>query len=137
MCTVPLAFTGGLFGLFAAGSEFSVIAMIGFVMLSGIIVNNGIVLIDYTNQLIDGGMSKTEALVESGKTRMRPILMTALTTVLGLSTMGAGVGMGADMVQTMAIVTIGGLLYGTLLTLFVIPCIYSLLIRRKNRAEVE
>ena len=137
MFTVPLAFTGGLFGLFAAGSEFSVIAMIGFVMLSGIIVNNGIVLIDYTNQLIDGGMSKTEALVESGKTRMRPILMTALTTVLGLSTMGAGVGMGADMVQPMAIVTIGGLLYGTLLTLFVIPCIYSLLIRRKNRAEVE
>lgn len=137
MFTVPLAFTGGLFGLFFAGSEFSVIAMIGFVMLSGIIVNNGIVLIDYTNQLIDRGMSKTEALVEAGKTRMRPILMTALTTVLGLSTMGAGVGMGADMVQPMAIVTIGGLLYGTLLTLFVIPCIYSLLIRRKTREEVE
>ena len=137
MFTVPLAFTGGLFGLFAAGSEFSVIAMIGFVMLSGIIVNNGIVLIDYTNQLCDGGMSKTEALVEAGKTRMRPILMTALTTILGLSTMGAGVGMGADMVQPMAVVTIGGLLYGTVLTLFVIPCIYSLLIRRKAQAEVE
>ena len=137
MFTVPLAFTGGLFGLFAAGSEFSVIAMIGFVMLSGIIVNNGIVLIDYTNQLCDKGMSKTEALVEAGKTRMRPILMTALTTILGLSTMGAGVGMGADMVQPMAIVTIGGLLYGTLLTLFVIPCIYSLLIRRKKTVEVE
>ena len=81
MFTVPLAFTGGLFGLYVAGSEFSVIAMIGFVMLSGIIVNNGIVLIDYTNQLIDQGMTKTEALVEAGKTRMRPILMTALTTV--------------------------------------------------------
>lgn len=137
MFTVPLAFTGGLFGLFVSGSEFSVIAMIGFVMLSGIIVNNGIVLIDYTNQLCDGGMGKTEALVEAGKTRMRPILMTALTTILGLSTMGAGVGMGADMVQPMAIVTIGGLLYGTLLTLFVIPCIYSLLIRRRKSAEVE
>lgn len=137
MFTVPLAFTGGLFGLFMSGSEFSVIAMIGFVMLSGIIVNNGIVLIDYTNQLCDRGMSKTEALVEAGKTRMRPILMTALTTILGLSTMGAGVGMGADMVQPMAIVTIGGLLYGTLLTLFVIPCIYSLLIRRKKNVEVE
>ncbi len=137
MFTVPLAFTGGLLGLFAAGSEFSVIAMIGFVMLSGIIVNNGIVLIDYTNQLCDRGMSKTEALVEAGKTRMRPILMTALTTILGLSTMGAGVGMGSDMVQPMAIVTIGGLLYGTLLTLFVIPCVYSLLIRRKQRVEVE
>lgn len=137
MFTVPLAFTGGLFGLYFAGSEFSVIAMIGFVMLSGIIVNNGIVLIDYTNQLIDRGISKTEALVEAGKTRMRPILMTALTTVLGLSAMGIGAGMGADMVQPMAIVTIGGLLYGTLLTLFVIPCIYSLLIRRKTRGEVE
>ena len=137
MFTVPLAFTGGLFGLYVGGSEFSVIAMIGFVMLSGIIVNNGIVLIDYTNQLIDQGMTKTEALVEAGKTRMRPILMTALTTVLGLSTMGAGAGMGADMVQPMAVVTIGGLLYGTLLTLFVIPCIYSLLIRRKVREEVE
>lgn len=137
MFTVPLAFTGGLLGLFLTGNEFSVIAMIGFVMLSGIIVNNGIVLIDYTNQLCDRGMSKGEALVEAGKTRMRPILMTALTTVLGLSTMGAGVGMGADMVQPMAIVTIGGLLYGTLLTLFVIPCIYSLMIRRKGNAEAE
>ncbi len=136
MFTVPLAFTGGLLGLFVTGSEFSVIAMIGFVMLSGIIVNNGIVLIDYTNQLCDRGMEKKEALVEAGKTRMRPILMTALTTILGLSTMGAGVGMGADMVQPMAIVTIGGLLYGTLLTLFVIPCIYSLLIRRKRTGEV-
>ena len=137
MFTVPLAFTGGLLGLFATGSEFSVIAMIGFVMLAGIIVNNGIVLIDYTNQLCDRGMEKKEALVEAGKTRMRPILMTALTTILGLSTMGAGVGMGADMVQPMAIVTIGGLMYGTLLTLFVIPCIYSLLIRRKRTGEVE
>ena len=137
MFTVPLAFTGGLLGLFATGSEFSVIAMIGFVMLAGIIVNNGIVLIDYTNQLCDRGMEKKEALVEAGKTRMRPILMTALTTILGLSTMGAGVGMGADMVQPMAIVTIGGLLYGTLLTLFVIPCIYSLLIRRRGKGEVE
>ncbi len=136
MFTVPLAFTGGLFGLCVTGNEFSVIAMIGFVMLSGIIVNNGIVLIDYTNQLCDRGMDKTEALVEAGSTRIRPILMTALTTILGLSTMGAGVGMGSDMVQPMAIVTIGGLLYGTLLTLFVIPCIYSLLIRRKQKAEV-
>jgi len=136
MFTVPLAFTGGLLALYLTGNEFSVIAMIGFIMLSGIIVNNGIVLIDYTNQLCDKGMSKTEALVEAGITRIRPILMTALTTVLGLSTMGAGFGMGADMVQPMAIVTIGGLLYGTLLTLFVIPCVYSLLIRRKAKTEV-
>jgi HAE1 family hydrophobic/amphiphilic exporter-1 len=138
MFTVPLAFTGGLLGLFFTGNDFSVIAMVGFVMLSGIIVNNGIVLIDYTNQLCDRGMSKTEALVEAGRTRIRPILMTALTTILGLSTMALGTGgMGSDMVQPMAIVTIGGLLYGTLLTLFVIPCVYSLLIRRKGNTEVE
>lgn len=137
MFTIPLAFTGGLFGLYFTGNELSVIAMIGFVMLSGIIVNNGIVLIDYTNQLVTQGMTKTDALAEAGKTRMRPILMTALTTILGLSTMGAGIGMGADMIQPMAIVTIGGLLYGTLLTLFVIPCVYSLIVRKKNVPEAE
>ena len=137
MFTIPLAFTGGLFGLYFTGNELSVIAMIGFVMLSGIIVNNGIVLIDYTNQLVAQGMTKTDALAEAGKTRMRPILMTALTTILGLSAMGAGIGMGADMIQPMAIVTIGGLLYGTLLTLFVIPCVYSLIVRKKNVPEAE
>lgn len=128
--TIPLAFTGGFFGLYVSGSPVSVIAMIGFVMLSGIIVNNGIVLVDYTNQLREEGMEKRAALMEAGRSRLRPILMTALTTVLGLTTMALGRGMGADMVQPMAIVTIGGLLYGTLLTLFVIPCIYDLLNRR-------
>lgn len=124
--TIPLAFTGGLLGLWMTGSEISVIAMVGFVMLSGIIVNNGIVFVDYTNQLVNNGMDKKDALVEAGKTRLRPIIMTALTTILGLSTMAIGVGMGADMVQPMAIVTIGGLIYGTLLTLVVVPCIYDL-----------
>ena len=105
MFTIPLAFTGGFMGLYLSGSEVSVIAMIGFVMLSGIIVNNGIVLVDYINQLRREGMEKKEAIVEAGKTRLRPILMTAMTTVLGLSTMAAGFGMGADMVQPMAIVS--------------------------------
>ena len=131
MFTMPLAFTGGFLGLFIAGQEVSVIALIGFVMLCGIIVNNGIVLVDYTNQLRAGGMEKRKAVITAGKTRMRPILMTALTTILGLSTMAAGVGMGSDMVQPMAVVTIGGLLYGTLLTLFVVPCIYDILNRKK------
>lgn len=137
MFTIPLAFTGGLFGLYLSGSPVSVIAMIGFVMLSGIIVNNGIVLVDYTNQLRRGGMEKRAALAEAGKTRLRPIIMTALTTVLGLSTMAAGMGMGADMMQPMAIVTIGGLIYGTLLTLFVVPCIYDILNRKKDMTEEE
>lgn len=133
MFTVPLAFTGGLLALWLAGMSVSVIAMIGFVMLSGIIVNNGIVYIDYTNQLITEGMAIKEALVEAGKTRIRPIVMTALTTILGLFTMAAGVGMGSDMVQPMAVVTIGGLVYGTILTLVVVPCIFALFHRRNKK----
>lgn len=136
MFTVPLAFTGGFLGLLISGSLMSVIAMIGFVMLSGIIVNNGIVFIDYTNQLVAEGERVTEALVEAGRTRLRPIVMTALTTILGLSTMAMGLGSGADMVQPMAIVTIGGLIYGTLLTLFVVPCIYGLF-RKREKARLK
>lgn len=127
MFTIPLAFTGGFLGLLLTGKPVSIIAMIGFVMLSGIIVNNGIVLVDYINQMRKEGMEKYTAIAKAGKDRLRPIIMTALTTVLGLVTMAMGLGMGGDMVQPMAIVTIGGLLYGTLLTLFVVPCIYDIL----------
>ena len=127
MFTIPLAFTGGFLGLVLTGKPVSIIAMIGFVMLSGIIVNNGIVLVDYINQMRKEGMEKYAAIAKAGKDRLRPIIMTALTTVLGLVTMAMGLGMGGDMVQPMAIVTIGGLLYGTLLTLFVVPCIYDIL----------
>lgn len=136
MFTVPLAFTGGLLGLWMTKSPVSVIAMVGFVMLSGIIVNNGIVFIDYTNQLTLAGMEQKEALLEAGRTRLRPIIMTALTTILGLSTMAVGFGSGADMVQPMAIVTIGGLIYGTVLTLFVVPCIYALF-HKKEKARLR
>ncbi len=136
MFTVPLAFTGGLLALWIADMPVSVIAMVGFVMLSGIIVNNGIVFIDYTNQLIREGKPKKAALIEAGKTRMRPIIMTALTTILGLCTMAVGVGMGSDMVQPMAVVTIGGLIYGTVLTLFVVPCIFDLF-HRKEKARLR
>lgn len=129
MFTIPLAFTGGFLGLFISGSEVSVIAMIGFVMLAGIIVNNGIVLIDYMNQLRADGMEKREAILTAGRTRLRPVLMTALTTILALSTMVFSHDMGSEMAKPMAVVTIGGLLYGTLLTLVVIPCIYDYFIR--------
>lgn len=135
MFTIPLAFTGGFMGLLVTGMDVSVIAMIGFIMLSGIIVNNGIVLVDYTNQLRMDGMSKRDALIQAGKDRFRPIIMTALTTILGLSTMAAGMGMGGGMVQPMAIVTIGGLIYGTLLTLFVVPCIYDMLNRKEYKRD--
>lgn len=138
--TIPLAFTGGFMGLWISGSEVSVIALIGFVMLSGIIVNNGIVLVDYINQLREQGMTKYEAIVEAGKTRLRPILMTALTTILGLLPMIISSDSGSDMIRPMSIVTIGGLIYGTLLTLFVVPCIYAILNRKKDRTvqmEIE
>lgn len=135
MFTIPLAFTGGFLGLIISGSEVSVIALIGFVMLSGIIVNNGIVLVDYINQLRSGGMEKKEAIVTAGKTRIRPVLMTALTTILALSTMVFSDDMGADMSKPMSIVTIGGLIYGTLLTLVVIPCIYDIFIRDQGKKK--
>ena len=133
--TIPLAFTGGFFGLFISGSEISVIAMIGFVMLAGIIVNNGIVLVDYMNQLRENGMAKKEAIVEAGRTRLRPVLMTALTTILALSTMVFSHDMGSEMAKPMSIVTIGGLLYGTLLTLFVIPCVYDIFNPEKKHSK--
>ena len=137
MFTVPLAFTGGVFGLYLSGSEVSVIALIGFVMLSGIIVNNGIVLVDYINQLREAGMEKKEAIMEAGRTRLRPVLMTALTTILALSTMVFGNDMGSEMGRPMAVVTIGGLVYGTLLTLVVVPCIYDIFMREKRRKKNE
>ncbi|NLN07508.1 MAG: efflux RND transporter permease subunit, partial [Firmicutes bacterium] len=137
MFTIPLAFTGGLMALYLTGYEISLVAMLGFLVLSGVVVNNGIVFVDYTNQLRDEGRSLTEALVEAGKTRLRPILMTSITTILGLSTLSFGVGMGAEVLQPLAIVMIGGLLYATLLTLVVVPAMYELLHKQKNRRTLQ
>ena len=136
MFTIPLAFTGGLLALWITGMEISVISMLGFLVLAGVVVNNGIVFVDYVNQLRLEGMEKTEALVLAGRTRIRPILMTALTTILGLFTLALGIGEGADMLQPMAVVTIGGLTYATLLTLFVVPALYSLF-HRKPMKKIE
>jgi HAE1 family hydrophobic/amphiphilic exporter-1 len=137
MFTIPLAFTGGFAALYLTGNEISVIAMIGFVMLAGIIVNNGIVMVDYINQLRRAGVPKKEAIKEAGMTRLRPVLMTASTTILGLSAMVFSTDMGAAMTKPMAIVMIGGLIYGTLLTLFVVPCIYDLFNRNKDITETD
>ena len=125
MFTIPLAFTGGLLALWLTGSELSVIAMLGFLVLAGVVVNNGIVFVDNINQLRLAGMDRTEAILETGRTRIRPVLMTALTTILAMSTMALGIGDGAEMTQPMAIVTIGGLTYATLLTLLVVPVLYD------------
>lgn len=135
--TVPLALTGGFLALFFTGSEISIIAMIGFIMLVGIIVNNGIVMVEYINQLRQEGVDKREAIVTAGKTRLRPILMTAMTTILAMSTMAFGSDMGSDMSRPMAIVTIGGMVYGTLMTLVVVPCIYDLFYSNKSMVEEE
>jgi len=133
MFTIPLAFTGGFLALLLTGFEVSIISMIGFVMLVGIIVNNGIVLVEYINQLRAEGMERREAILEAGVTRIRPILMTSLTTILGLIVMAIGKDIGTALVQPMAIVCIGGLLYATLMTLFVIPIIYDML----NKKELD
>jgi HAE1 family hydrophobic/amphiphilic exporter-1 len=137
MFTIPLAFTGGFLALYFAGMEVSIISMLGFIMLAGLIVNNGIVLIDYINQARREGMSKKEAIIDAGKTRVRPILMTALTTILAMTTSAAGLGDGSEMMRPMAITIIGGLVYGTMLTLIVIPCIYDAFNREKSMVEEE
>ena len=134
--TIPLAFTGGLLGLWITGKELSVIAMLGFLMLAGVVVNNGIVFVDYANQLRLEGMERTEALVQTGRDRIRPILMTAMTTIFGLVTMALGLGAGGDMLQPLAIVTIGGLAYATLLTLFIVPAIYDIFLKKDPKKIV-
>ena len=130
MFTIPLAFTGGFLALLLAGIEVSVVSLVGFVMLVGVIVNNGIVLVDYINQLRLEGMGRREAIIEAGVTRLRPILMTSLTTILGLVVMAFGKDVGTALMQPVALVCIGGLLYATLLTLLVVPCMYDILSRR-------
>ena len=137
MFTIPLAFTGGFLGLLITGFDVSVVALLGFVMLCGIIVNNGIVIVDYINNLRLEGKERREAIVEAGKTRMRPILITAITTVLGLSTMALGIGTGSEIMQPIAIVCIGGLLYATIMTLYIVPVIYDILSKKELRKVSE
>ncbi len=137
MFTIPLAFTGGFIALLLAGLELSVISLIGFVMLVGIIVNNGIVLVDYINQLRLEGMSRQEAIVEAGVTRLRPILMTSITTILGLVVMAFAKNVGTALIQPVALVSIGGLTYATLMTLLVVPCMYDIVAKKDLHKVAE
>ncbi len=141
MFTIPLAFTGGFLALLVANIEVSVISLIGFVMLVGIIVNNGIVLVDYINQQRLAGMACREAIIDACVTRLRPILMTSLTTILGLVVTAASKNAGTALMQPIAVVCIGGLLYATLMTLFVVPCMYESMnkkdLRRVDEKELE
>ena len=128
--TVPLAFTGGLLGLLATGQQLTMISLMGFIVLMGTVVNNGIVFVDYANQLRLGGMERRAALVATGKTRMRPILMTTLTTVLAMLQMVFSDDMASQLMSGMAIVIICGLTYATLMTLYVVPLLYDLLFKK-------
>ncbi len=134
--TLPLAFTGGMLALLITNQVLSVIAMMGFVMLVGIVVNNGIVLVDCINRFRLEGMDTDLAIIQAGSVRMRPVLMTATTTVLGLIPLALGLGQGAEMMQPVAITCIGGLVYATVTTLFVIPIMYKWL-SRKHMVKIK
>jgi len=129
--TIPLALVGAVLALFVTGTTINIVALIGVIMLAGIVVNNAIVLVDLINQLRAEGKERIEAIMEAGAARLRPILMTSLTTALGLLPMAVGVGEGAEVRAPMAITVIGGLLVSTFLTLVVIPVVYSLMDRKK------
>lgn len=142
MFTLPLAITGVSVGLFTTGYSFGITAFIGIIILVGIVVNNAIIYVDYTNQLVKGKIPVREALIKAGLIRLRPILMTAITTMLGLLPLAIGVGQGAEIQALMAIAVIGGLITSTALTLVVIPVLYSLvenakLFRKKWRLAME
>ncbi len=134
--TIPLALVGAVLALFVTGTTINIVAFIGVIMLAGIVVNNAIVLVDLINQLRAQGKDRFDAIMEAGTARLRPILMTSLTTALGLLPMALGFGEGSEVRTPMAITVIGGLLVSTLLTLIVIPVVYSLLDRKRWPAAV-
>ncbi len=131
MFTIPFALIGVILTLLVTGTPISVVVLIGLIMLAGIVVNNAIVLVDYINQLRKSGLGKRDAIRQAGQIRLRPILMTTITTVLGLLPMALGLGEGAELRTPMAVTVIGGLLTGTLLTLIVIPTVYDVVVREK------
>lgn len=133
--TIPLALVGAILGLWITGSSISVVVFIGLILLAGIVVNNAIVLIDLINQLRQRGMGKIQAILEGGKSRLRPILMTTLTTTLGLLPLAIGIGDGAELRAPMAITVIAGLVVSTVLTLIVIPTMYAIMDRKVYRKE--
>lgn len=140
MFTLPLALIGALLLLWVTGMDLGITSIIGLIMLAGIVVNNGIVMVDYTNQLKASGMNTYDAVMEACKTRLRPILMTSLTTILGLFPMALAFGKGAELQQPLAISVMGGLVTGTFLTLFVIPVIYIFfdkLVSKFSRKEAD
>ncbi|MCA9757309.1 MAG: efflux RND transporter permease subunit, partial [Candidatus Eisenbacteria bacterium] len=137
MFTIPLAFVGTFIALHLLGIPLSVVVFLGMILLAGIVVNNAIVLVDYINTLRRRGIALEEAIVTAGRVRLRPILMTTLTTVLGLLPMAVGLGDGAEIRTPMAIAVITGLLSSTFLTLLIIPSLYGMLERAKDRIRAN
>lgn len=131
--TVPLAFTGGMIGLLIGGKQLSLLSLMGFSVLMGTVVNNGIVFVDYVNQLRLGGMDRRSALIATGKTRMRPILMTALTTILAMFQLIFSDDMAGQLGGDMSLVIIGGMIYATLMTLIIVPIVYDILFKRQPK----
>ncbi len=137
MFTIPLAFTGVILALFFTSTPLSLIALIGAIMLVGIVTKNGIVMVDYMNLLIERGSHITDAVVNGGKSRLRPVLMTSFTTILGMMPMALGTGAGSETWQPMGIAVIGGLTFSTILTLLVVPLFYSLMVGAKIRRDTR
>jgi HAE1 family hydrophobic/amphiphilic exporter-1 len=133
LLTIPLALVGAVWAMFLTGTTVNVVAYIGLIMLAGIVVNQSIVLIDAVNNLREKGVAKHEAIVEAARLRLRPIVITKLTTILGLLPMAVGLGEGAEIRKPMAITVIGGVAVASFFTLLVIPVIYSLLDRKRFR----
>ena len=137
MFSVPFAVSGVFIALWATGTPLSLIALIGAIMLVGIVTKNGIVLVDYMNLLVERGSKVSDAVIAGGKSRLRPVLMTSLTTILGMVPMSLGIGEGSEIWQPMGIAVVGGLLVSTLITLFIIPSLYSMLEGRKERKAAQ
>ena len=143
MFTIPLSFIGVALALVLTGTDLSVMSLIGMVMLVGIVVNNGIVLVDYINQLRERGLGLVDAILQGGQIRMRPVLMTALTTILAMLPLALGIGESGESWAPMARAVMGGLAVATVLTLIVVPAIYSVIdtfsqwIRSKIKREVK
>ena len=137
MFTIPFAFTGVFLALWMTSTPLSLIAMIGAIMWVGIVTKNGIVMVDYMNLLIERGSGVFDAVIAGGKSRLRPVLMTSFTTVLGMLPLAIGTGSGSETWQPMGISVIGGLTFSTILTLFVVPVLYSILVNRAQRKEAE
>lgn len=135
MISIPFAFTGVFLALWISGTSLSLIALIGAIMLVGIVVKNGIVMVDYTNLLVERGSSVAKAAVAAGKSRLRPVLMTSLTTVFGMVPMAMGLGEGSEIWQPMGVAVIGGLTFSTILTLLVLPALYVIFRDRKVKEQ--